>query len=156
MRESLLVGFVALAFGLAAYQLQGEPSLFSTANLRRVALPGPFGQYDVGPLRPSIEESAFRKAFAQIHGHPAAGDTYQVNYTFRIRGAFSGDPRAMFRDLVSAQRCRYGAFLRFGHRAICCASPELFFARQGSDVTARPMKGTAPRGRTPNPGGRLP
>ncbi|MBW2420603.1 MAG: Gldg family protein [Deltaproteobacteria bacterium] len=33
MRESLLVGFVALAFGLAAHQLQGEMSLFSAANL---------------------------------------------------------------------------------------------------------------------------
>jgi para-aminobenzoate synthetase/4-amino-4-deoxychorismate lyase len=54
----------------------------------------------------------------------------------------------LFRDLASAQRCRYGAFLRFGHRAICCASPELFFARKGADVTVRPMKGTAPRGRT--------
>jgi ABC-type uncharacterized transport system involved in gliding motility auxiliary subunit len=33
MRESLLVGFVALAFGLSAYQLQGEMSAFSGANL---------------------------------------------------------------------------------------------------------------------------
>jgi len=32
---------------------------------------------------------------------------------------------------------------------IASASPELFFLRAGDDILVRPMKGTAPRGRTP-------
>ncbi len=40
------------------------------------------------------------------------------------------------------------AFIRIGDWAICSASPELFFELDGLDVRARPMKGTARRGRT--------
>ena len=35
-----------------------------------------------------------------------------------------------------------------GDLVICSASPELFFRRVGRELTARPMKGTARRGRT--------
>ena len=35
-----------------------------------------------------------------------------------------------------------------GSHSICSASPELFVSRQGDVLSARPMKGTSPRGRT--------
>src|SRR5262249_51535042 len=53
-----------------------------------------------------------------------------------------------FSDLVTAQRGAYAALLRLGRFSICSASPELFFARTGDSILARPMKGTARRGRT--------
>jgi hypothetical protein len=37
-----------------------------------------------------------RAAFGQIKSHLADGDTYQVNYTFRMEGSFMGDPRNLF------------------------------------------------------------
>jgi para-aminobenzoate synthetase/4-amino-4-deoxychorismate lyase len=104
--------------------------------------------YQVLGLAPSIDRSRFEQAFARIKRHIADGETYQVNYTFRLEGRFTGDPRALFADLVAAQRGRHGVFLRAGDLTICSASPELFFARTGSRLTARPMKGTARRGRS--------
>jgi para-aminobenzoate synthetase/4-amino-4-deoxychorismate lyase len=71
-----------------------------------------------------------------------------VNFTFRTRGSFTGDAGGLFADLVEAQQGGCSAFLDLGSHAICSASPELFFALRGLDVAARPMKGTAKRGRT--------
>ena len=39
------------------------------------------------------------RAFDAIKGHLAAGDTYQVNFTFKMKGEFEGEPRALFADL---------------------------------------------------------
>lgn len=104
--------------------------------------------YELTGVAPSVGRSAFGEAFARIKAHLANGDSYQVDYTFRMRGRFKGDVRAFFADLVAAQRGHRAVFLQVGSRAICSASPELFFARTGSRLVARPMKGTARRGRT--------
>jgi para-aminobenzoate synthetase/4-amino-4-deoxychorismate lyase len=100
-----------------------------------------------GDWSPSVTRAEYAAAIDCIQAHIARGDTYQVNYTFRLRRAFDGDARALFASLAQAQQSAYAAYVDIGRFAICSASPELFFARDGRRVTARPMKGTAPRGR---------
>jgi para-aminobenzoate synthetase/4-amino-4-deoxychorismate lyase len=102
----------------------------------------------LGPMRPTLTAEGFERGFDRIKEHIASGNTYQANYTFRLDGLFSGDPRQLFAHLVRSQRGQYSAFIRTGDLAICSASPELFFRRSGRHLTARPMKGTSPRGRT--------
>ena len=95
------------------------------------------------------EPALYREAVSRIHGHIAAGETYQVNYTYRLRAAWDGgDPLARFAALARAQRSRYGAFIDAGRYAVLSASPELCFRLEGDLVTCRPMKGTAARGLT--------
>jgi len=101
----------------------------------------------VGAWQPSVSRDAYRRAVDEIRRRIARGDTYQVNYTYHLRAAFEGDPRSLFADLVAAQGGGYGGFVEAGRHAVCCASPELFFALADGAVTTRPMKGTAPRGR---------
>jgi para-aminobenzoate synthetase / 4-amino-4-deoxychorismate lyase len=84
----------------------------------------------------------------RIKDYLVRGHTYQVNHTFPLRASFTGDPWAFFLDLAAAQQGQYAAFIDTGPLAICSASPELFFRLDGDRLTARPMKGTAPRGRT--------
>ncbi|MFW6097222.1 MAG: chorismate-binding protein, partial [Chloroflexota bacterium] len=98
--------------------------------------------------RPSISQDAYRAAIGHIKEQIAAGRTYQVNYSLRLRAAFDHDPWAYFLQLVRAQEAPYGAYVDSGRYAICCASPELFFRLEDGRLTARPMKGTAPRGLT--------
>jgi para-aminobenzoate synthetase / 4-amino-4-deoxychorismate lyase len=105
-------------------------------------------RYYLGQWRTSLEEEAYTKAVHKIKDRIASGDTYQVNFTMHLQTLFSGDPRALFFDLVQAQRADYTAYLDLGKHVICSASPELFFRLQGNRLTARPMKGTAVRGRT--------
>ncbi len=96
---------------------------------------------------PSMSRSDYDADIARIHQHIAAGDTYQVNFTLRLRAQIEGDPRGLYRDLCFAQRGAYAAYLDTGRFHVLSASPELFFRIDDGRITARPMKGTAPRGR---------
>jgi para-aminobenzoate synthetase/4-amino-4-deoxychorismate lyase len=108
---------------------------------------------DAGGFVPSLawtselDERAHAAALDRIRGHLAGGETYQVNFTHRLRAPFAGDPWALFCRLASRQPSPHCAYVDAGNFAVCCASPELFFAREGRTVWSRPMKGTAPRGR---------
>ncbi|NND03435.1 MAG: aminodeoxychorismate synthase component I [Acidimicrobiia bacterium] len=107
---------------------------------------GPSG-YGLSAWAPSVTEDEYRIAIEDIHEAIARGDTYQVNHTFRMRAAFSGDAAELYRDLIVAQRGEYGAFIDTGRFQILSASPERFFRLQGRHIDVRPMKGTARRGR---------
>ena len=110
--------------------------------------PGWGSGYSLGQWRPNIEREAYNRAFAEIKEHIASGHTYQVNYTFRLRTSFRGEPWALFGDLVLAQQQQYAAFIDTESFAICSASPELFFRLDGAALVSKPMKGTVGRGRT--------
>jgi para-aminobenzoate synthetase/4-amino-4-deoxychorismate lyase len=108
----------------------------------------PRASYALTDWQPSVSREAYTRAIARIKDYIARGDTYQVNYTFRLRSDFEGDAWALFADLSRAQRSDCAAYVDTGAHVICSASPELFFERHGGTLTSRPMKGTAPRGRT--------
>ena len=99
--------------------------------------------------RSSLERGAFDQAMAQIHEAIASGAFYQVNYTAPLRGTLQGSPQALFDALLRAQPGGYAACIDTGDEQILSVSPELFFDWDGKHILARPMKGTAPRGATP-------
>jgi para-aminobenzoate synthetase/4-amino-4-deoxychorismate lyase len=100
-----------------------------------------------GSWVPSVDRQRYDVAIAAIHERIAAGDTYQVNHTFRLRSRLDGDERGFYRDLCFAQRGAYAAYLNLGRYRVLSASPELFLRIDGDQIATRPMKGTAPRGR---------
>jgi para-aminobenzoate synthetase/4-amino-4-deoxychorismate lyase len=106
------------------------------------------GDGRLGPMDPLLSTGGYARAFAGVHDAIAAGDTYQVNLTFPLGGTWHGDPLAIFRKLRRDARAGYGAVLWDGSHWTLSASPELFVEVTGSAATVRPMKGTAPRGRT--------
>lgn len=107
--------------------------------------------------QPSVSRAEYFEALARIKDLIRRGETYQVNYTFRLtRAARAGEasagmgaaePWALFLQLAAAQQAPYSAFIDAGEWVICSASPELFFRLEGERVECRPMKGTAARGR---------
>ncbi|MDO9567284.1 MAG: aminodeoxychorismate synthase component I [Candidatus Desulfaltia sp.] len=97
---------------------------------------------------PSLTRNAYQDAIAKIKKNIEDGDTYQVNFTYRLRSPFVGDPWAYFIELVKAQNALYGAFVNTEEWSICSASPEMFFCLDGNKLSSRPMKGTASRGLT--------
>jgi para-aminobenzoate synthetase/4-amino-4-deoxychorismate lyase len=102
------------------------------------------GQFELAAWRASISVDEYHAAICRIKRAIESGDTYQVNYTFRLRGAFRGDPWALFLALQEAQYAPYAAYLNLGRFHICSVSPELFFSRSNDLLVCRPMKGTAP------------
>lgn len=91
---------------------------------------------------------AYQNAINQIKSAIAKGDTYQVNYTMQLNAPFVGSGWPLFWQLVQAQQANYTAYLNIGGYEICSASPELFFKLDGTQITSKPMKGTARRGLT--------
>ncbi|MEH2124535.1 aminodeoxychorismate synthase component I [Nostoc sp.] len=78
------------------------------------------------------------------------GETYQVCLTNQLYTDATPDPLTFYRTLRKINSAPYSAFLRFGEIAIACSSPERFLRidRQGW-VETKPIKGTLPRGETP-------
>ena len=116
--------------------------------------PGPPAPADaVAPTQVQWHSPLSREQFdnnlATIHEAIGAGEYYQVNYTAPLHGDFLGDPLLLFARLQQAQPGGYAALIDTGEEQILSVSPELFFDWDGQHILTRPMKGTAPRGATP-------
>ena len=96
---------------------------------------------------PRVSRDEYDAAVTRIRELIAAGDTYQVNYSFPLSSTFEGDTYAWYRSLCLAQGAQYSAFVDLGRYRVLCLSPELFFERRGDRVITKPMKGTIHRGR---------
>ncbi|MDM5179354.1 aminodeoxychorismate synthase component I [Massilia sp. DJPM01] len=103
---------------------------------------GPAG---IGKVHANVDQGAFSDALARIHDYIAAGDTYQVNYTYRLHFDAFGSPQALYARLRARQPVPYGALITLPDGgAVLSLSPELFVRHQDGELLARPMKGTAP------------
>ncbi|MCO1341639.1 aminodeoxychorismate synthase component I [Burkholderia multivorans] len=104
----------------------------------------------VAHVRKSVTRDAFGAAIAAVHDALRAGDSYQINYTYRLNFEVFGTPLALYRRLRARQPVRYGALIALPDGAwIVSCSPELFVEKHGELLRARPMKGTAPRSADP-------
>jgi para-aminobenzoate synthetase/4-amino-4-deoxychorismate lyase len=119
--------------------------------------------------QPSVTLNDYFAALDRVKALIRSGETYQVNYTFRLRGGAGSeaatrenasapmaaaavqapDPWGFFLRLAAGQESACSAFIDAGRWVICSASPELFFRLNGERIESRPMKGTAARGLTP-------
>ncbi|PSL42224.1 para-aminobenzoate synthetase/4-amino-4-deoxychorismate lyase [Planomicrobium soli] len=104
-------------------------------------------EYSVSEWQMAGSIQQYQEGIRKIKQAIEEGHTYQVNYTERLHAQFQGSDRAFYRQLARNQQSSYSAYLDFGKDKILSASPELFFRIDGQKITARPMKGTAPRGR---------
>lgn len=113
---------------------------------------GEEGSSGVMNLRPSVDRPGFTRAIDRIHEAIRNGETYQVNYTYRLHGEAWGSPVDLYRRLRARQPVAYGALIALpdaGTPHVLSRSPELFLRHEAGLLTARPMKGTAPRIRAP-------
>ncbi|MFC5386149.1 aminodeoxychorismate synthase component I [Aquamicrobium segne] len=99
----------------------------------------------------------YEKRFLRLHRHLREGDCYQGNLTFPIHAQWSidklgsGNKQATFDALTARQPVRYGALAALGPDPVVLSrSPELFFEVDDEGwIETHPMKGTTPRGKTP-------
>lgn len=102
------------------------------------------------PLQALWDFGKYEAAFQIVHDYIGAGDIYQANLTFPLASQYTGTLDALCARLRARQPVPHGALVDLGGTALVSRSPELFFALASDGVlTARPMKGTAPRGQTP-------
>ncbi len=95
-------------------------------------------------LRSSVDQTEFTEAISKIRAYIAAGDTYQVNYTYRLHFQSFGSIVALYLALRERQPVPYGALIQLQNgEAVLSFSPELFVRHEQGNLTARPMKGTS-------------
>lgn len=128
----------ALGYPLAWFGVYGERESVEGVNLE--------GSADAVVLTETEPEGSFQRAVDTIKELIHEGDVYQVNHTTRFSAAFDGDPVSLYPLLRSRQPVNFGSIVVAPEVTILSFSPELFFRLSGSELTARPMKGTAPRG----------
>jgi para-aminobenzoate synthetase/4-amino-4-deoxychorismate lyase len=102
----------------------------------------------INDLAFNLDEAEYHAIIERIKEYIRAGDVYQINFMGRYSFSFSGSPLSLYQTLKRKQPVSYSAYIRAAGQDILSFSPELFFRRQGQDILACPMKGTAPRGRT--------
>jgi para-aminobenzoate synthetase component 1 len=104
------------------------------------SFPGVFSNFDrTGYL------AAVRRAIEYIH----AGDCFQVNLSQRLLHRASLAPLELYQRLRSCNPAPFAGYFDLGDFAIASASPERFLRVTDGQVETRPIKGTRPRGSTP-------
>ncbi len=95
-------------------------------------------------IRPNVDEDQFTTAINQIRSYIAAGDTYQVNFTYRLHFQAYGSAIALYWALRQRQPVPFAALIAMpDDTAILSLSPELFVRHHAGQLLAKPMKGTA-------------
>lgn len=129
----------------AAWLLAQEASESAAAGAGATAAPG------IRAVRASVDWPEFSAAIRHIHAAIGEGETYQVNYTYRLDFSAVGSPAGLYRRLRARQPVAFGAYIALpgeaGHVLSC--SPELFLRHQAGSLVARPMKGTSRRSPVP-------
>lgn len=108
------------------------------------------GGASIGPLDPQLSPGGYVAAFEKMQDAIHAGDIYQANLTFPLAGSYRGDPVALYSALRPAANAGYGGLIFDGSHWLLSLSPELFFSLHGDAAKVKPMKGTRPRGPTPD------
>jgi anthranilate synthase component 1 len=95
-------------------------------------------------------EDRYREMIASAQSYIAKGDAYQLCVTTALRVNGDVDPVGLHRVLRTTNPTHHQALIRLGDVTLVSASPETFLQLSaGGTVVTRPIKGTRPRGTTP-------
>jgi len=100
-------------------------------------------------LRSNVRRVDYLDAVRYAKEYIAAGDIYQVNMSHRLEGRWQGPSWSLYERLRRGSPVSHGAYLDLGEVVVLSASPERFLRLHRERVETRPIKGTRPRGRTP-------
>ncbi len=104
------------------------------------------------PTRPP--PATYAEAFADVQEQLRAGNSYEVNLTYRLTQQADLDPVSAYVRLRDLNPAPYAGFLQHdvaGHRAwLLSSSPERYaLITPDRTLQTKPIKGTTPRGATP-------
>ncbi|WP_437919529.1 anthranilate synthase component I family protein [Sphingobacterium sp. LRF_L2] len=101
-------------------------------------------------IKKRLSKEAYLKAFNQMQTHIRRGDIYEVNLCqeFYADNVDISSLR-LYQELNTISPTPFSSFFKWKNLNIICASPERFLAKRGAHLISQPIKGTAPRGKTP-------
>lgn len=121
-----------------------EPAALAVADLAPChALAGPAGLLSNFAERDYV--TTVERAIELIR----AGDIFQVNLSQRLLFPLRHHPLEIYRRLRERNPAPHAGYMDLGDAQILSSSPEQFLSLTGRDIVTRPIKGTRPRGYTP-------
>lgn len=95
-------------------------------------------------------DAAYLAKIRECKAQITAGEAYLLCLTTEVRVDVHPDPVSAYLALRALNPSHHGALLRIGELALLSSSPEQFLSVSPDGVVeSRPIKGTRPRGRTP-------
>jgi len=101
-------------------------------------------------LRSSFTHAGYLDAVNRVREYIYAGDIFQANLSQRFEAALVESPWELYRRLRTRNPAPFAAFIELPESAVLSASPERFMRVDAiGRVETRPIKGTRPRGVSP-------
>jgi para-aminobenzoate synthetase component 1 len=100
-------------------------------------------------LKANFTHQAYLEAVAKAREYICAGDIFQVNLSQRFETELNMLPYDLYKKLRKINPAPFANYFNFDGVSIVGASPERFLKVRGDIVETRPIKGTKPRGKTP-------
>ncbi|MCW8943348.1 MAG: aminodeoxychorismate synthase, component I, partial [Sedimenticola sp.] len=101
------------------------------------------------PVQTNMDRATYAAAFERIKEYIKEGDCYQVNFAQRFSASAEGDGWAAYQDLREMNPAPFSAYLKTPYAEILSSSPERFLKLRDRQVETKPIKGTRPRGDSP-------
>lgn len=117
-----------------------------------VSLVDPWQEQNInaGDIRAHFTRQSYGDCILRIKEYIAAGDIYQANMTQRFMAPLAMPPYELYRRLRQVNPAPFAAYMDCGEGLrLLSSSPERFLRVAEGVVEARPIKGTRPRGKTP-------
>ena len=103
-----------------------------------------------GSVHAHTPRAHYLEHVATAKAHIRAGDAFEICLTHRLDVPFDGDAFTLWQSLRRANPAPRAAFLDLPEGAVVSASPERFLHLDSANIAhSRPIKGTRPRGETP-------
>lgn len=140
------------------YADPAKPNAYQQARLRLRDLMQSLRQPVAIPESPAMQPVAAQSEFGEANFKAAVekakryifdGDIMQVVLSQRMSQPFYASPLSLYRALRSLNPSPYMFYYDMGDHHIVGSSPEILVRLEGDTVTARPIAGTRPRGKTP-------
>ncbi len=82
----------------------------------------------------------------KIKEHIQLGDVYELNYCIEFFAEnIEINPAKVYQNLNKISTAPFSCFYKVDNKYLICASPERFLKKEGVEIIAQPMKGTAKR-----------
>ncbi len=109
----------------------------------------PVPEPSVADVRGDLTREQYVAAVQDVRARIAEGEIYQMNLAQRFSCAIAEPPAQLYRRLRELNPAPMGAYLQAGEWAVLSSSPERFIEVDRGRIRTFPIKGTRPRGRTP-------
>ena len=124
-------------------ELKNDILLYPAGKVKTVSCGGNVG------IKSNFSHEGYLEAVEMCREYICAGDIFQVNLSQRLDADMPVPPYELYRRLREINPAPFANYFNFDDVSVVGASPERFLKVTGDRVETRPIKGTKPRGRTP-------